>query len=87
MDVHLETFSEVGIGFEANDFVKSFHGELARTSIEWYWYDGDDTQYLDTATISFPNNISYKRHLTLTHELGHALGYQHSNHSVMKSHI
>ena len=69
------------------DFKKSSHGDLADTHIKWFTYKGESIKYIDRAKISIPNDLSYKRQLVITHEIGHALGFNHSNHEVMKSRL
>ena len=70
-----------------DNFVQKHSGELANTNIKWFRYKGETIKYIDVASVNIPNGLSYKRQLTITHELGHALGYHHSNHEVMKSHF
>ena len=57
---------------------------LANTKLMTYYYEKDpNTHYIDFAMIQIPN--SYQDNQTiLLHEIGHALGLKHSNHSIMK---
>lgn len=81
------SYSKTNVILFTNDYDRRFEKELANTNLDWYYYEGESKKYLDRAKIAIPNGISYKRQLTITHELGHALGYHHSNHEVMKSHF
>jgi len=81
------SFNRSNVILFTNEYNRRFEKELANTNLDWYYYEGESQKYLNTAKVAIPNNISYKRQLTITHELGHALGYHHSNHEVMKSHF
>jgi len=61
--------------------------ELANTSVYTYSYsDNLSRTYIDYALMRIPINPEYPdfQQEIITHELGHAIGYGHSHHPVMK---
>lgn len=81
------TNNKLGVIQIDSDFEKGMHADLADTHIKWFTYKGESTKYIDRAAVSIPNDLSYKRQLVITHEIGHALGFNHSSHEVMKSRL
>jgi len=74
---------------QITDGKKIIDDSLATTKVSWYYYPELDpnknTRYVEYAIMNIPVNLDYKRQEIITHELGHALGYGHSNHNVMKA--
>ena len=58
------------------------------TDIEWFYYNyAPDKKYINNATIKLSNKFIKKDNTTLKHEMGHALGLDHYDHEIMRSHF
>ncbi len=60
--------------------------ELANTAVYTYKYSDSNQKFIDYALVSIPNNPAYpnKQQILITHEIGHAIGYGHSHHDIMR---
>lgn len=48
----------------------------------WFYFSNPNRHYIENVEVMIPQN--QKSIDIIAHELGHAYGYQHSNHSIMK---
>ena len=60
--------------------------ELGMTHVHTYHYEGSKrVKYVDYAIVSIPTNAQdYHKENLIKHELGHAIGYGHSDHIIMQ---
>ena len=73
---------------QITDGKKVSGNELANTAVHTYaWNDQLGKLYIDYALISIPVDQIYPDYQQelITHEMGHAIGYGHSNHEIMKA--
>ena len=80
------SFKDLETIYVSSQFVPSNSSELANTRIHWYYYEYEpNRKYIDTADIKIPTGLTYQRKAVILHEFGHAFGFGHSQHSIMKS--
>ena len=65
-----------------NSLPERLYGE---TDVNWYAYNYDpDKKYINYATVRLSSNFIKENNVTLTHELGHALGLGHEQTGIMR---
>ena len=62
--------------------------EHAKTTVySWFYENNEDRCFIDYVVVKIPHELKYssQKDVVLLHEFGHAAGYGHSNHEIMKS--
>ena len=67
--------------------VNKVHYHAETTVYSWFYEDDKDRCFIDYVVVNIPHELKYssQKDIVLLHEFGHAAGYGHSNHKIMKS--
>ena len=77
--VKCEKYEYLSVQIKSDSSIKKYHAVT-----ETRFYENNKKEFIHSATIKFSENFIKENNITLKHEIGHALGFVHSDHPIMK---